>query len=127
MGHPAPSCIVNNQTLPENTRQRRHGEISSELMNTTRRWVYVLPALHLLVCAVLLFGSYVLGWSTAGLLWGFLVLLDLPASLPYYFAAWSHGTMAALWIIVVGTIWWYLVSRAIDRLMTRVWSKDLAA
>jgi hypothetical protein len=82
-------------------------------MKTVSRWIYVLPALHLSVCVILLFGVYALDWSLAGLLWGFLVLLDLPISAPYYVVGWRYGAIAILWIVVAGTFWWYQLSRFI--------------
>jgi hypothetical protein len=82
-------------------------------MKTAMRLNYVLPALHLSICVVLLFGLYVLGWSLAGLLWGFLLLIDLPISLPYYVLGWKHGFIAILWIVVAGTCWWHQLSRFI--------------
>jgi hypothetical protein len=82
-------------------------------MKPAMRWIYVLPALHLSICVVLLFGIYAVGWSLAGLLWGFLLLIDLPISLPYYVLGWKYGFIVLLWVVIAGTFWWYQSSRFI--------------
>jgi hypothetical protein len=49
-----------------------------------------------------------------GIVESFVLLADLPTSLLAYWLAWKHSTLAALWILVVGTLWWYLLSRGIE-------------
>jgi hypothetical protein len=46
-------------------------------------------------------------------------LADLPISLPAYFLAWKYSTLAAIWIFVAGTFWWYLLARGAQALLSR--------
>jgi hypothetical protein len=77
------------------------------------RWVYVLPIIHFLACFSI-FIAYLIPY--AGIFWTFILVLDLPISLVYYGLAWRNGFLAAIWIFVVGTLWWYLLSRGIELL-----------
>ena len=87
-------------------------------MNHKLTSVYFAPVLHLSVALTLLFALYGLQWSFAGLLWGFLLLLDFPASLPYYVLAWKYGVIAILWVVVAGTAWWYFLSCVVARFVS---------
>ena len=49
-----------------------------------------------------------------GMAWGLFGLVDLPLSLVAYMLAWKYSLLAATWIFVVGTWWWYFLSRAIE-------------
>ena len=41
------------------------------------------------------------------------MLADLPVSVVAFLIGWKYVVLADLWIIVVGTLWWYLLSYAI--------------
>ena len=45
------------------------------------------------------------------------MLVDLPLSIIAYLLAWKYGLLAAIWIFVVGTWWWYFLSRGIERMI----------
>lgn len=75
------------------------------------RWVYLLPILHLCACFTSLIGFVIPSLQYWGIAWTFIPILDLPVSLVFYGLAWKHSALAALWIFVVGTYWWYLLGR----------------
>jgi hypothetical protein len=47
------------------------------------------------------------------------MLADLPLSIVAYLFAWKYGLFAAIWIFVVGTWWWYFLSRRIKQMVER--------
>jgi hypothetical protein len=51
------------------------------------------------------------GLQFLGIIWGFVMLFDLPISIVAYALAFHYSLLAGLWIFVVGTLWWYLLSR----------------
>jgi hypothetical protein len=59
-------------------------------------------------------GMIALQISVLGTVWGFIMLVDLPISIVAYVVGWKYSWLAALWIIVVGTLWWYLLSRGVE-------------
>jgi hypothetical protein len=96
--------------------------VEQAIINARRKhspWVYVLPSLHLCGCLMLPLGylahlanpqmDYIFGMA-----WGLFGLVDLPLSLVAYMLAWKYSLLAATWIFVVGTWWWYFLSRAIE-------------
>lgn len=52
-----------------------------------------------------------------GFPWMVVMLVDLPVSLVAYALAWKYGVLAALWIFVAGTGWWYFLSGIIERVV----------
>jgi len=74
-------------------------------MAPRHRWVYFAPAVHLSFGVLSLIGMYAFRSSYAADLWVYLVLADIPASLPYYFLAWKYGVWALCWVLVAGTGW----------------------
>jgi hypothetical protein len=78
------------------------------------RRVYMLPTLHLLVSLFSVLGIIALRLPLLGDLWGLIMLIDLPISIVAYVVGWKYSWIAALWIIVVGTLWWYLLSRGVE-------------
>lgn len=79
-----------------------------------RRWVYVLPTLHLLACTISDVGLVVPQLQFLGIVWSFIMLADLPISLLAYALAFRSTPVAALWIFVLGTLWWYFLSCVIE-------------
>jgi hypothetical protein len=51
--------------------------------------------------------------------WEMVMVLDLPLSIVAYMLAWKYGLVAAIWIFVVGTWWWYFLSRGIEHMIER--------
>jgi hypothetical protein len=86
------------------------------------KWVYVLPSLHLTACLSLPL-AYVMPSALAsycGLFWTFVMLADLPVSFPAYILAWHYELQAAAWIFVVGTLWWFFLSRTAESVVLRL-------
>jgi len=64
-------------------------------------------------------GYVVPGLQFLGILLGFLNLVDLPISLVTFALAWQHGVLAGIWLVVVGTLWWYLLCCAAEFVFNR--------
>jgi hypothetical protein len=60
------------------------------------------------------------GWDTLQRAWTYLVLADLPWSIVYIVVGMTHEWLAVLWIVIVGTSWWYLLGRLADYLFGRL-------
>jgi riboflavin transporter FmnP len=90
------------------------------LFQKQSRWVYFLPAVH--VCALLLsmIGHVIPSLQYLGIIWLSIMLVDLPVSALAYALAWGHGAIAAVWVVLVGTFWWYLVSAAVATLVGKI-------
>jgi hypothetical protein len=73
-------------------------------------WAYLPPLLHLVACMIILLGYIVPSWQYLLVGWKYIVLLDFPASFIGAGLAWSHQVLALIWFVVVGTLWWYLLS-----------------
>jgi hypothetical protein len=78
------------------------------------RWVHFLPILHLCACFASFIGLVVPSLQYWGIVFTFILVLDLPISLVAYGLGWKHGAVAIIWIAVVGTLWWYLLSRGAE-------------
>ena len=91
-------------------------------MNALRHswWVYLFPAVHLLVCLISLSGYIIAALQGLGIVWVGIMLLDLPVSAPAYALAWGSGVFAGLWIILVGTFWWYLLACGVELLLKKL-------
>jgi hypothetical protein len=108
---------VTNQALGtklcgESTTPRRL--IYSALMDRLIRWRYVLPSIHLLACVTSWTGLLIPALQFLGIVFTFVLMADLPISLPAYFLAWKYPAFAAAWVFVFGTLWWYLLGRAVQ-------------
>lgn len=49
-----------------------------------------------------------------GIAFRYILMFDLPISVVAYTLGWKYPAIATIWIFVVGTLWWYLLSRAIE-------------
>ena|ERR1017187_1092677 len=67
--------------------------------------VYALPCVHLL--AFLVFAAQ--NWE-----WKWMVIVDLPVSLLLLGLSWRWDN-PLLWCVVLGTLWWYFLSRRNNR------------
>ena len=83
------------------------------------RWVHFLPILHLCACMVSMaaYLSPISEFQHLGIVWTWIMMADLPISIVAYGLAWQHGALAAIWIFVAGTYWWYLLSRGAEFLI----------
>jgi hypothetical protein len=92
-------------------------------MTGTRKhfcWIYVLPLLHFCAYLLSLSGVVVPAFQSVAIAGEFIMLADLPISLVAYALAWKYSSLAALWILIAGTLWWYLLSRAADLVINRL-------
>jgi hypothetical protein len=88
------------------------------------RWVYFLPTVHLLVSSTRLLLARIPSLNFMAFAWMFVMLVDLPISLVSYFLGWKHPGVALVWVIVVGTLWWYLLSKIVEVLFRLVAGRD---
>ena len=88
--------------------------IYSALMDRPIRWRYVLPSLHLLACLLSYVGLLLPSLQSFGILFTVILMADLPVSLPAYFLGWKYPAFAVTWVFVAGTLWWYLLGRAVQ-------------
>lgn len=78
------------------------------------RWVYLLPILHLCACFISYIGIVIPSLQYWGIVWTYIMMLDLPISLVAFGIGWKHGALAIIWIMSAGTLWWYLLSRGAE-------------
>jgi hypothetical protein len=88
--------------------------IYSVFMNRPIRWRYVFPSLHLLACSISYVGLLIPSLQCLGIVFTFVLLADLPVSLLAYALGWKYSALAVTWIFVAGTLWWYLLGRAVQ-------------
>jgi hypothetical protein len=78
------------------------------------RWVYFLPVLHLCGSIVSYFLAMIPALNFMAFVWQFIMLADLPISLVTMAIGFRYPGMAVVWMFVVGTLWWYLLSRIVE-------------
>ncbi len=88
------------------------------------RWVYLLPVVHVCACLISMVGYVVPSLQYLGIVWVGVMLVDMPVSAIAYALAWKHGTVAAIWVVVIGTLWWYLLSRGVGLLIAKLRAKS---
>jgi hypothetical protein len=84
------------------------------IRNGVRRWVYILPVFHLCACFVSMIGYVIPSLEYWAIAFTYILMLDLPISVVAYALAWKHPAIATTWIFVVGTLWWYGLSRGVE-------------
>jgi hypothetical protein len=77
-------------------------------------WRYVLPSIHLLACVSSYVGLLIPRLQFFGILFPFVLLVDLPVSLLAYGLGCKYPALAVTWVFVAGTLWWYLLGRAVQ-------------
>jgi hypothetical protein len=77
-------------------------------------WPYVLPLplLHLTACATIALANINSGVH-------YLIYVDFPLSLLVVMLGWRNDIFL-LWFAVLGTLWWYLLSRAAYSMWNRL-------
>jgi len=82
--------------------------------NSERRLpqVYRLPLIHFAICIIAMSGLVVLQLQPLGILMMFVNIADFPISLVAFALSFHHDALAWIWMLVVGTLWWYLLGRA---------------
>ena len=81
--------------------------------------VYWLPLLHFVVCIIAMLGLVVPQLQFLGILMMFVNIADLPISFVAFALSFHHDALAWIWMVVVGTLWWYLLSRTAQFLHSR--------
>ncbi len=74
-------------------------------------WVYFLPILHFCACLMSTLRFFVPGLQYLSVMWDFVVRADVPVSLVVDASGPHYSVLAAIWVVVAGTLWWYLLSR----------------
>lgn len=83
------------------------------------RWVYLLPAIHLCVCLIIMLGYAVPSWRYLLVGWEYVIVVDFPVSFIAVGLAWSHQVFSLAWFVIAGTLWWYFLSRLAEMLIHR--------
>jgi hypothetical protein len=79
-----------------------------------KRWVYFLPIAHLCACFVSMLGLLLPSLNNVAILWSFIMLVDLPMSAVAYVLGFHYAALAAIWILVGGTFWWYFLGCVVE-------------
>jgi len=82
-------------------------------------WIFFLPILHFCACLMSTLRYFVPGLQYLVVIWDFVMHADLPISLVAYALTPKYAPLAAVWIVVAGTLWWYLLSRAVEMLVNK--------
>jgi hypothetical protein len=85
--------------------------------------LYWLPLIHFAVCIIAMLGYAVPHLQFLGILMGFVNVVDLPISLVAFALSFHHDVLAWMWTVVVGTLWWYLLGRAVQLLASKFRAK----
>ncbi len=79
-------------------------------------WIYFLPILHFCACSMSTLRYFVPGLQYLVVIWDFVMHADFPISLLAYALTPKYAALAAIWIVLAATLWWYLLSRAAEAL-----------
>ena len=85
------------------------------------RLAHILPGLHLSICLLSYVGIF-LKSPYLGMMFTYALIADLPVSLVAYLTGFTYPLFAVLWIMTVGTVWWYGLGRAAEYVIE--WIKD---
>jgi hypothetical protein len=77
-------------------------------------WIYFLPILHFCAGLMSTLRHFVPGLQYLVVIWEFVMHADFPISLAAHALAPNYALLAAIWIVVAGTLWWYLLSRGVE-------------
>jgi len=76
-------------------------------------FVYVAPIGHLAICFIAVSGYIVPQLQFLGILWSVLTIMDFPVSAVTIPLTYYNGFIGFLWTVIVGTAWWYFLSKGI--------------
>ena len=82
-------------------------------------WIYFLPILHFCACLMSTLRYFVPGLQYLSVMWDFLVRVDVPISLVGDALMPKFAPLAAIWIVVAGTLWWYVMSRVAETVFNK--------
>jgi hypothetical protein len=83
-------------------------------------WIYFLPILHFCACLMSTLRYFVPGLQYLVVIWEFVMHADFPISLVAYALAPKYSPLAAIWIVVAGTLWWHVISRTAETLSYKI-------
>jgi len=75
-----------------------------------------LPLLHLVACVTIALAKIVSGVH-------YLIYVDFPFSLVLVMLGWRNDNFL-FWFATLGTLWWYLLSRALNSILSRLWKSN---
>jgi hypothetical protein len=90
-------------------------------------WIYFLPILHFCACLMSTLRYFVPGLQYLSVMWDFVVRVDFPVSLVADALTPKVAPLAAIWLVVAGTLWWYLISRAAEALFNKFTRREKQA
>ena len=75
-------------------------------------YIYIAPAIHLCVSLYATVGFY-FEHAPEHPIWvlNVLTFLDFPVSIVGILLTWGPKFLAAAWMVIAGTLWWYFLSR----------------
>src|SRR5260370_11981711 len=85
-------------------------------MSRNRRWIYLLPALHLCACLIGLVGYLLPNVQFLGMVFDFVFVADYPISFIAWLFAWNNPSFIVLQT-VLGTFLCYLLIRRVQALL----------
>ena len=83
-------------------------------------WIYFLPILHFCACLMSTLRYFVPGLQYLVVIWDVVMQADFPISLLVHAFTPKYAALAAIWIVVAGTLWWYLLSRAAEFVINKL-------
>jgi hypothetical protein len=83
-------------------------------------WIYFLPILHFCACLMSTLRYFVPGLQYLVVIWDFVMHADFPISLLVHALTPKYAPLVAIWIVVAGTLWWYLLSRAAEFVINKL-------
>jgi hypothetical protein len=87
-------------------------------------WIYAAPALHLFTCLIAIIAKLAPRLNYLRFAGEIAFLVDFPISTVFWMLLWTqHSILGGLWIVVVGTLWWYLLSVGVRRLLRKAWGE----
>jgi hypothetical protein len=113
------------KNVPHNFEATREGPraLLQEARSLARQahpdWIYFLPILHFCACLMSTLRFFVPGLQYLSVMWDFVVRVDFPVSLVADALGPRYSALGAICIVVAGTLWWYLLSRAAELLLKK--------
>ena len=98
---------------------KRMGRLTDKAPLGRGVWALLLPGLHLVACVVTMSGLFIPKLQYLAIGWSFIMVADIPVSLVAYAVGWKHSSLAFTWIVLVGTMWWYLLGRVVQRILRK--------
>ena len=87
-------------------------------------WFYWPPLVHLAICLIAMLGYIVPSLQFTGILMSLVTIADIPVSFVTVGLAFSqHDVLAGIWVVVAGTLWWYLLCRTAAFLAAKIRSR----